>query len=1843
MQSINQTKKPDQRSRFRRTRLFLLVLLCAGTAAQAQTTKGTDIASCTLTGYISNSVLLPSSTNGIGLQSLICDTAGNAYLRVTLQLPGNTFLGLTRTSPDSRNSSTLTKFAPDGTILWNVFSPYANPGYKLDGNYLYGYSPCSSLASIPGITGPLAGYAGAGFIMTKIDAATGANMGVLGLAKTTDVPALDIPTAVKNDITYFAYQTRTTTLPVTDGSTFSGTICLYAGKMNSAGTLLYGSYVTPLASGDYPLTTGLTVNEDGSMNIRTLYNLIRLDPSGGVVYNAAQADAATGTSRKLLGDESGQYTILSNTAGEIRCSKTDISGNSIYNSVMFKDVVAAEPFYSDIRLQGNYMYSFLYTYFDGSGTNNIHIVKMDKTTGAVIYDAKVPANTSQTNFSWDVDTSGNVWVSYGYIVAASTTMPPITPGGMGFKGVSDIVVIGYNGSGDIIYSTFLGGSGMEGNSNRYSSLIAAKKGRVFVLNVTRSIDFPFTKGTGMGSPAWTSFDFNPDMSAAPNVISTPVSSVCKLGAGAMLNGNKMDLSMAPNVPLLYRNSSPEAQTGILSYQWQQSTDSSSWSNIAGATAQNYLPKSTSVTMYYRRNLTSGAGCSTVLSTSNVIKIAINGLVAPAVAPVVASGYTTCPGKPVNIALNISGGLPPYSVVWDNSTATLSAMSTTGTPATATATPTQSTVYTATVTDANGCIQYGQASVMALSAGTNFATYKCGTDSVLIGSGPVAAGVTGITYAWTPTTGLACSSCSQTKSSVTGNKTLTVTVPITGGGTCSTSMVDTIKAVTAPAAGFAGPDLVLCSPANVNTNLSATIGKATTPGAAYTYTWSPGNYLTTNNSFNATLKLGSVLPVPNPLTYFLTATTTSGCRFVDTMIVGVLRADAGIDGCGPRMVGNPVDPTPGIKGKTYSWTRIDNGAGAASFQTGADTTQIATYVTAGGIDTRFLLTVKDAKGNICTDTVLVTADCGCVNSRIDLLNPIGCPQYAGATPVRLWVNMGGYTNNNLVYDWSPKAGLDRYDSSVVTLTDAVDRTYTVLVKDISTGEVLCTVSREVNGIGWSMPVFAVNDTTLCPVSGTATQVINVGRPAVAAYNYSWTGSGLSATNIANPSVTINSAFTSNKYTVTVTDKGSGCIARDTFTVSVTPVVANAGPDQLVCGSAVTKLANGVDSMTNYAYAWTPASDWKDGSDSSWLHAHVAVATDIDYVLQATDLRTGCSATDTMHIFAIPPDPLTISSSSAVLCKGTSTTLTAPLFGDAAYTWVSSNPAETMPATAVGLNKITVSPQSATTYTVSVNYGAACGQITNSITIAVTDLSYTPAVHNDYCPAASPATITLGPGTAPTSGTAPYTYNWVPNASVNTPATLTTTLKIAPKVNTNYQLTITDATGCAATVTETVNVVPGSKPISGASRTICLGTTTTLGDAGNGDVTWFAAAAPASTTLLSSATDPAPVFTPTAAGTYKYYVQYTSGSCVNPDTVVITVNAQPALAATGATLCSGAGSFAAIGAAAVTGVRYNWSPVTGLDNPNAAQTVVRTTTSAVYTLTATDAAGCQSSVNVPVMVDTTLAPSVAVPALSYCLADGSGQFMTTVNGAVPASKYTAVWTPANYLSSATNIRPQMNSITAGTYNYFVIVTDQSTGCMVQTPATAVVSDCSNIIVPLAIKLLSFNAQPQNKQALLTWVTAPDQSAAFFEVQSSADGSSWQQIGKVNAASDRSGNNISYSFVDEMPQANTVYYRLKMVELSSTYEYSMVRPVQFGGVRGNNQITWYPNPSHGQITVKTTAGIAQVRIMDLSGRVIFQQAHVTDGAVLSLSENLSAGIYMISFESEGSLRTDKLILTK
>lgn len=924
-----------------------------------------------------------------------------------------------------------------------------------------------------------------------------------------------------------------------------------------------------------------------------------------------------------------------------------------------------------------------------------------------------------------------------------------------------------------------------------------------------------------------------------------------------------------------------------------------------------------------------------------------------------------------------------------------------------AAPSSTTVYTLTVTDANGCSGTDQVTITVspaptISAGPDVSI--CAGDSVMLnGSG-------GIAYSWSPSTGLS----DPLISSPVANPTTTTVYTLTGYGPngCFANDIVVVTVNQLPLAN-AGPDVSICEG-----DSSILIGSG-----GITYSWNPSASLSCGGCQN---------PVAGPVVstnYTLTVTDIFGCVNSDSVLVTVLP--------NPITLATPADTTvcPGESvqinssgGVAYSWnptaglsaSNISNPIATVTNSvdyvvtitgnnncTATDTVSIQTHpptIANAGIDdtictgdatqlnasggvtyswspaaglSNTLINNPVANPNVTTNySVLVTDANGCQSSdnmlltvhQLPLVNAGPNQSACLGTPVQLSASGG------VSYSWTPTSGLNNPNIANPVATPAITTTYTVVVTDANN----CSNIDSVKVTIFSLPVASVSpaDTSVCPGQSVLLQ-------ASGAASYSWSPTA----GLNNPfgAITMATPALSTDYVVTVTD-GNGCTDTDTARITVhPPAIANAGPDVSICIGNSTNLAG----SGGVIYNWSPSGSL---SNSSVPNPSANPISTTSYTLQVTDVN-GCQDIDVVNV-TVNALPIVSAGNDITVCQGTVVNLSAS--GAINYSW--------QPSTGLSCticSSPAAIPSSTTTYTVTGTDANGCSS-SDMVTITVNPL---PAI------TVSPKDTAICPGfSVQLSGSGGIVYQWTPTTGLINPATPNPLA--TPTSSTDYVLTITDANNCSNTDTSHITVHPPAVANAGSDNTICLKNTAQLNASGGISYSW------SPPTGLNNPNIGNPIASPPITTNYTVTVTDANG-CKDTDDLILTVTPLPtADAGKDTTVCVGQ----VVQLNGLGGLGYIWSPATGLSCTTCQNPSTIASTTMNYILTAIDNKGCTDKDTMTLFVNPL--PVVDAGKDTAICVNTSAQL--TATGAV-----SYVWTPSAGLNNPNIPNPVSTPISQTTY--------------------------------------------------------------------------------------------------------------------------------------------------------------------------------------------------------------------
>jgi hypothetical protein len=175
----------------------------------------------------------------------------------------------------------------------------------------------------------------------------------------------------------------------------------------------------------------------------------------------------------------------------------------------------------------------------------------------------------------------------------------------------------------------------------------------------------------------------------------------------------------------------------------------------------------------------------------------------------------------------------------------------------------------------------------------------------------------------------------------------------------------------------------------------------------------------------------------------------------------------------------------------------------------------------------------------------------------------------------------------------------------------------------------------------------------------------------------------------------------------------------------------------------------------------------------------------------------------------------------------------------------------------------------------------------------------------------------------------------------------------------------------------------------------------------------------------------------------------------------------------------------------------------------------------------------------------------------------------------------------------------------------------------------------LTPLPVTILYFKIQDVSSSGIdLRWATATEKNFDYFQVERAGSDLNFETIGKVNSTG---GLNVtaSYTYLDNTPLNGKNYYRLKIVDLDGSYEYTGVIVAEtVSGAQADVRV--YPTIVEDSFTVELNGEFAipvKMTLVDAAGNTIYQTNLETATSTVEVPNTLKTGTYLVRlFTSEG-----------
>lgn len=1083
--------------------------------------------------------------------------------------------------------------------------------------------------------------------------------------------------------------------------------------------------------------------------------------------------------------------------------------------------------------------------------------------------------------------------------------------------------------------------------------------------------------TGSGA---TTYTWNPGSLVGTNVTVSPTvtTQYTVVGSNGTCTGSAVVSLSVNGTPTLTASSNPTSYcagsattatltgTGALTYTWNPG-------NLSGAT----VTVSPLVTTTYTLGGTNAAGCSSN-QTVNVVVIPIPTL------NISASSTAICAGNSTTLT---GSGATTYT--WNPGALT---------GATVSVSPATNTTYT--LTGGNGsCTSTATISVVVNANPT--ITANSSPTLVCSGSTSTLSAVGALTYTWNPG--------SLFGSPVIVAPLITTNYTVTGSNAagCTATAVAQVSINTTPTIN------PIATPTAICVGSTATLSST----GATTYTWNPGNLT------------GTSVTVSPASTQIYTVTGSNGIC-TDTKTV--------------QLVVNPIPTVSAISNPTVICAANPatlTGSGATSY----------TWIPGPLLGTNVVV-----NPTVTTTYTVIGSSLSCTSTATVVVNVNATPTViASATPTNICSGTGGSATLSAVgavsYIWNPGTLI----GSPVVVTPTTSTTYTVIgsspagclgtatvfiqitptptLSPIASPSSICagasstlsttgatTYTWMPGSLSGSSVVVSPIVNTIYTVTGTngicnssATVAVNINpNPTVNAVSNptaicigntaTLTGSGAS-TYTWNPGLLVGTSVTVSPAATTVysvlTTNSLGCTGSTTVQLIVNPlptVTAVANPTGICQGSGGSSTLTASGAST---YTWNP------GPQIGTTVVVTPTATTVYTVTGTSSL--GCTSTRTLQVQIIPNPTVTPSATPAVICSGSSSTLT--VTGATTYTW--------LPGPTTG-STIVVNPTTTTIYTVT---GSNAQCISSSKTVQVI-VNPTPTMNLN----------TVGSSTICSGSTVTIVAQNVVSATlIPGPIIGGVVFQVSPPVTTIYTITGSNAFGCTNTKTIQITVNPTPTIIATASpSTICNGGSTTLSAIGATSYTWLPVAVTGGTIVV----------TPTA--TTIYTVIGMTGFCSSTRTVQVNVGTTPTITATASPTLKCGPNPATLTATGATS--YTWYPGAQIG----ATVVVNPFATTVYTVVGANGS-CTSIATVTLF----FAPIPFINTFANPINICSGSSSTL--GAIGAASYT--WNPGSVVGQTIVVTPSVTTV-------YTVTGANAAGCT--NTATRVVNVTpSPTIIPVA----------------------------------------------------------------------------------------------------------------------------------------------------------------------------------
>ena len=178
----------------------------------------------------------------------------------------------------------------------------------------------------------------------------------------------------------------------------------------------------------------------------------------------------------------------------------------------------------------------------------------------------------------------------------------------------------------------------------------------------------------------------------------------------------------------------------------------------------------------------------------------------------------------------------------------------------------------------------------------------------------------------------------------------------------------------------------------------------------------------------------------------------------------------------------------------------------------------------------------------------------------------------------------------------------------------------------------------------------------------------------------------------------------------------------------------------------------------------------------------------------------------------------------------------------------------------------------------------------------------------------------------------------------------------------------------------------------------------------------------------------------------------------------------------------------------------------------------------------------------------------------------------------------------------------------------------------------------VFPLPVNLMDLKAVIKGRSIEVAWNVVAESMMVKYEIEKSPNGRDFAKIGEVTALNRSTA--TPYSFLDHNPFIGANYYRLRLIDGSSSSKYTLTVRVDRDGT--NTNVSIFPNPvTNRNITLQVNnlqKGTYNILFYNNAGQLAFQKMLSHDGGSatknISLPQHLQKGLYTVQLKDDTTL---------